>query len=92
MWFILFLGALYQFQQLHTEINDALSELKNCDERCKKAMMDAARMAEELHAEQEHSQNLDRQRKGYEQQIKVNFNKNYEVNCIEINKDHVVET
>uniref|UniRef100_A0A914SGI4 Paramyosin n=1 Tax=Parascaris equorum TaxID=6256 RepID=A0A914SGI4_PAREQ len=33
-------------------------------------MMDAGRMAEELHAEQEHSQNLDRQRKGYEQQIK----------------------
>uniref|UniRef100_A0A0N5AQ97 Myosin head n=1 Tax=Syphacia muris TaxID=451379 RepID=A0A0N5AQ97_9BILA len=59
-----------ELQQLHSEFDEALSELKNTDDRCKKAMMDAAKLAEELRAEQEHSQNLERQRKGYEQQIK----------------------
>lgn len=34
-------------------------------------MMDASRLAEELQAEQEHSQNLERQKKSYELQIKV---------------------
>ncbi|VDK48403.1 unnamed protein product [Anisakis simplex] len=57
-------------QQLHAEISEALSDLKNTDDRCKKAMMDASRLAEELRAEQEHSQNLDRQKKGFELQIK----------------------
>lgn len=58
-------------QQLHSEFDEVLSELKNTDDRCKKAMMDAGKLAEELRAEQEHAQNLERQRRAYEQQIKV---------------------
>ncbi|VDK63901.1 unnamed protein product [Onchocerca ochengi] len=59
-----------EIQQLHTELNEAINELKHTDEKCKKAMMDAAKLAEELQAEQEHSQNLDRQKKGMESQMK----------------------
>lgn len=44
--------------------------MKNADERCKKAMADAARLAEELRAEQEHAQHNDRLRKGLEIQLK----------------------
>jgi myosin heavy chain 6/7 len=58
-------------QQIHGELDETLAELKNTEERAKKAMMDASRMSDELRSEQEHSQNIDRQRKGYEQQIKV---------------------
>lgn len=61
----------FELQHVHTELDEALNELKNTDEQCKKAMMDAARLAEELQAEQEHSQNLERQRKGLESQMKV---------------------
>ena len=44
--------------------------MKLADERGKKAMTDAARLAEELHQEQEHSMNIERMRKGLEQQDK----------------------
>uniref|UniRef100_A0A0R3RFG9 Myosin head n=1 Tax=Elaeophora elaphi TaxID=1147741 RepID=A0A0R3RFG9_9BILA len=60
-----------EVQQLHSELNETFNELKNIDERCKKAVMDAAKLAEELQTEQEHSQNLDRQRKGLESQTKL---------------------
>jgi hypothetical protein len=48
-----------------------LNELKGSEERSKKAMGDAARLAEELRQEQEHSMHIERMRKGLEQQIKV---------------------
>lgn len=51
-------------------MNELLNELKHSEERSKKASIDAVRLAEELRAEQEHSQNLDRTRKGYELQLK----------------------
>ena len=51
-------------------MNDLLNELKHSEERSKKASIDAARLSEELRAEQEHAQNLDRTRKGYELQFK----------------------
>jgi chromosome segregation ATPase len=47
-----------------------LKELKASEERGKKAMGDAARLAEELRQEQEHSMHIERMRKGLEQQIK----------------------
>lgn len=50
--------------------DEALTELKNADELAKKASADAARLAEELRQEQEHSQHVDRLRKGLELQLK----------------------
>lgn len=52
------------------ELDESLSELKASEEQGKKAMSDAARLAEELHQEQEHSMHIERMRKGLEQQIK----------------------
>lgn len=51
-------------------MDEALTELKNADELAKKASADAGRLAEELRQEQEHSQHVDRLRKGLELQIK----------------------
>ncbi|VDK74209.1 unnamed protein product [Litomosoides sigmodontis] len=59
-----------EIQQLRDELSETFSELKSTDERCKKAVMDAAKLAEELRTEQEHSQNVDRRRKGLESQMK----------------------
>ncbi|CDW55353.1 Myosin tail family protein [Trichuris trichiura] len=57
-------------QALHAELDDTLSEFKKVDEQSKKAMSDAARLAEELRQEQEHSMHVERMRKGLEQQVK----------------------
>ncbi|KAL1237357.1 Myosin-4 [Trichinella pseudospiralis] len=59
-----------ELQALHAELDDTLNELKKVDEQCKKAMTDAARLAEELRQEQEHSMHVERMRKGLEQQVK----------------------
>ncbi|KAI6193321.1 Myosin head [Aphelenchoides besseyi] len=59
-----------ELQALHAELDEALTELKNADELAKKASADAARLAEELRQEQEHSQHVERLRKGLEIQIK----------------------
>ena len=40
---------------LHAEIDDMLQQAKNSEEKAKKAMVDAARLADELRAEQDHS-------------------------------------
>lgn len=47
---------LKQMQQ--AELDETLTELKNADELSKKASADAARLAEELRQEQEHSQHV----------------------------------
>jgi myosin heavy chain 6/7 len=52
-------------------LDETLNELKATEENAKKAMGDAARLAEELRQEQEHSMHIERTRKGLEQQIKV---------------------
>lgn len=62
-----------ELQALHAELDESLTELKNSEELGKKAMADAARLAEELRQEQEHSMHIERLRKGLEQQIKVYF-------------------
>ncbi|KAK0408652.1 hypothetical protein QR680_004074 [Steinernema hermaphroditum] len=59
-----------ELQALHAELDETLSELKNADELSKRAQADAARLAEELRQEQEHSMHIDRMRKGLELQIK----------------------
>ena len=47
-----------------------LNEAKNSEEKAKKAMVDAARLADELRAEQEHAQNQETLRKGLEGSVK----------------------
>ena len=59
-----------ELQALHAELDDSLNELKKLDEQAKKAMADAARLAEELRQEQEHSMHIERMRKGLEVQVK----------------------
>merc|ERR1712002_674285 len=43
---------------MHAEIDDMLQQAKNGEEKAKKAMVDAARLADELRAEQDHATNL----------------------------------
>ncbi|CAF3330941.1 unnamed protein product [Rotaria sp. Silwood1] len=55
---------------MQADLDEAVAELKNSEERAKKAAADAARLAEELRQEQEHAIQVERLRKGLEQQIK----------------------
>ena len=54
---------------LHAEIDDMLSQAKNSEEKAKRAMIDAARLSDELRAEQEHSQSEGRAKRAYEGQL-----------------------
>jgi len=47
-----------------------LNEAKNSEDKAKKAMVDAARLADELRAEQDHAQNSEKMRKGLEVSVK----------------------
>lgn len=47
-----------------------MNEAKNSEEKCKRAMVDAARLADELRAEQEHAQNVEKDRKSMEIHLK----------------------
>ncbi|MBT8926726.1 hypothetical protein BTI93_09435, partial [Lactobacillus delbrueckii subsp. bulgaricus] len=55
-----------EMQTLHADLDDMLNEAKNSEEKAKKAMVDAARLADELRAEQEHAQTQEKMRKGLE--------------------------
>ena len=55
---------------MQADLDEAVSELKNSEERAKKAGSDAMRLVEELRLEQEHSLQVERLRKGLEQQVK----------------------
>merc|ERR1712055_726271 len=55
---------------LHADLDEMLNEAKNSEEKAKKAMVDAARLADELRAEQEHAQHQEKLRKGLEVQVK----------------------
>lgn len=46
------------------------NEVRNADERAKKAIADTARLTDELRAEQEHSHQIEKLRQGMEHQIK----------------------
>merc|ERR1711963_25048 len=54
---------------MHAEIDDMLSQAKGSEEKAKKAMVDAARLADELRAEQEHASSQERAKRGLESQI-----------------------
>ena len=58
------------FMYLQADMDEMLGETKNSEEKAKKAMVDAARLADELRAEQEHAQNQEKMRKGLEVTVK----------------------
>uniref|UniRef100_A0A3B4WZ27 Myosin heavy chain 6 n=1 Tax=Seriola lalandi dorsalis TaxID=1841481 RepID=A0A3B4WZ27_SERLL len=56
--------------QLQNEVEEAVQECRNAEEKAKKAITDAAMMAEELKKEQDTSGHLERMKKNMEQTIK----------------------
>merc|ERR1719228_2691214 len=54
---------------MHAEIDDMLSQAKNSEEKSKRAMVDAARLADELRAEQDHSSGQEKAKRALETQI-----------------------
>ncbi|KAE8633491.1 hypothetical protein XENTR_v10001894 [Xenopus tropicalis] len=56
--------------QLQGEVEEAVQECRNAEEKAKKAITDAAMMAEELKKEQDTSAHLERMKKNMEQTIK----------------------
>ncbi|NWH18776.1 MYH4 protein, partial [Grus americana] len=55
---------------LQTEVEDSIQEARNAEEKAKKAITDAAIMAEELKKEQDTSTHLERMKKNLEQTVK----------------------
>nr|pir myosin heavy chain, skeletal muscle - rat (fragments) [Rattus norvegicus] len=56
--------------QLQSEVEDASRDARNAEEKAKKAITDAAMMAEELKKEQDTSAHLERMKKNLEQTVK----------------------
>merc|ERR1711913_129229 len=54
---------------MHAEIDDMLHQAKNSEEKAKKAMVDAARLADELRAEQEHAGSQEKAKRSLESQL-----------------------
>merc|ERR1712119_271673 len=54
---------------LHAEIDDMLHQAKNSEEKAKKAMVDAARLADELRAEQDHTSSQEKAKRALETQV-----------------------
>ena len=46
----------YNIRSFQSDLDELLNEAKNSEEKAKKAMVDAARLADELRAEQDHAQ------------------------------------
>ncbi|NWT45559.1 MYSS protein, partial [Chroicocephalus maculipennis] len=55
---------------LHNEVEDSIQEARNAEEKAKKAITDAAMMAEELKKEQDTSAHLERMKRNLEQTVK----------------------
>ena len=55
--------------QLKADIDDLMSQAKNSEEKSKRAMVDAARLADELRAEQDHSNTQNRAKRALEAQL-----------------------
>jgi myosin heavy chain 6/7 len=53
-----------------SDLEEILNEARNSEEKAKRAMVDAARLADELRAEQEHAQNVEKERKSMEIMMK----------------------
>ena len=65
---------------MHAEIDDMLQQAKNSEEKAKKAMVDAARLADELRAEQDHTNTQDKAKRALEKQLVELENKFAETN------------
>merc|ERR1712173_1744 len=59
-----------EMQTLHADLDEMSSEARLCEDKASKAMVDAARLADELRAEQENAQGLEKNRRLREAQIK----------------------
>merc|ERR1712045_241407 len=59
-----------EMQTLHGDLDEMANEAHLSEEKSKKAMVDAARLADELRGEQEIAQGFERDRKPYECQVK----------------------
>merc|ERR1711972_1227763 len=69
-----------QVHTLHAEIDDMCHQAKNSEEKAKKAMVDAARLADELRAEQDHTCTLSKTKRSLESQLAELENKFAEAN------------
>ncbi|XP_010075571.1 PREDICTED: myosin-8, partial [Pterocles gutturalis] len=56
--------------QIQSEMEDTIQEARNAEEKAKKAITDAAMMAEELKKEQDTSAHLERMKKNLDQTVK----------------------
>merc|ERR1711962_740257 len=65
---------------MHAEIDDMLQQAKNSEEKAKKAMVDAARLADELRAEQDHTNTQSKAKRALETQLQELENRFAEVN------------
>merc|ERR1711897_71875 len=65
---------------MQAEIDDMLHQAKNSEEKAKKAMVDAARLADELRAEQDHTSTLTKTKRSLETQLSELENKCAEAN------------
>ena len=65
---------------MHAEIDDMLMQAKNSEEKAKKAMVDAARLADELRAEQDHVNSSNKSKRALEIQLAELENKFAEAN------------
>ena len=54
---------------MHAEVEEILQRAKGSEDKCKKALVDAARLADELRAEQEHTNSLSKAKKTLETQL-----------------------
>merc|ERR1719291_1313211 len=59
-----------ELQQVQGEVEESISECRNAEEKAKKAITDAAMMAEELKKEQDQCQHLERIKKNMESAVK----------------------
>merc|ERR1719479_630194 len=65
---------------VHAEIDDMLHQAKGSEEKAKKAMVDAARLADELRAEQDHAAAMEKAKRALETQINELENRLAEAN------------
>merc|ERR1712121_571499 len=59
-----------ELQQAQGEVEEAISECRNAEEKAKKAITDSAMMSEELKKEQDQSSHLERMKKNMETSVK----------------------
>merc|ERR1712088_756624 len=59
-----------EMQTMHADLEEMLNETRIAEDKAKKAMIDAARLADELRTEQENAQHCEKDRRSLEGQVK----------------------